>query len=155
MPETPSHPGRNLFVNIPVADLDASVAFFGDLGFTFNPLFTDETATCMLVGEQSFFMLLTIPRWHEFSDRDRADLTRQTPACYAFSVDSRTEVDHLADRAIDLGAERVGEPEDHGFMYSRAFRDLDGHHWDVMWMDPAAALDGPEAASRPETAAST
>ncbi len=145
--ETPAHPSRNLFVNIPVDDLDASVEFFTTLGFTFNPLFTDETATCMLVGEQAFFMLLTKPRFLEFAkERGIDELSYDTSnASYAISVDSREEVDGSAELAGEHGGRPVGEPTDHGFMYGRAFDDPDGHCFDVLWMDPAAVTQGPEA----------
>jgi predicted lactoylglutathione lyase len=146
--DTPQHPGRNLFVNIPVDDLDASVAFFTKLGFTFNPLFTDETATCMLVGEQAFFMLLTKARFAEFAkERGIDEVTSNTSgASYAISVDSREDVDRIVDLAASNGGTAVGEPQDMGFMYSRGFDDPDGHCFDVLWMDPAAAAAGPEAA---------
>ena len=142
---TPAHPGRNLFLNLPVADLQRSVEFFTKLGFTFNPQFTDEHATCMLVGEQAFFMLLDKPRFADFAKLPIADPTTHTPALYCFSTDSRAEVDTLTDTALAAGGAIAGETMDHGFMYSRSFLDLDGHHWEVMWMDPAAAAGGPEA----------
>lgn len=143
----PKHPGRNLFVNIPVENLGASVAFFTTLGFTFDARFTNETGTCMLVGEQAFFMLLTKARFREMAPADRAlaDLSLVAPAGYAFSVHSREEVDRIADLALANGGIAHGEPEDHGFMYSRPFRDPNGHHFDVLWMDPVAAEQGPEA----------
>lgn len=140
---TPAHPDRSLFVNIPVDDLDASVAFFTKLGFTFDPHFTDETATCMLVGEQAYFMLLTKPRFQEFTKgRPLADLNSQVPAMYAISVDSRAQVDTLVDMAEAIGGSAIGEAHDMGFMYSRAFGDLDGHYFELMWMDPAAVEQG-------------
>ncbi len=134
-------------MHIPVDDLDASVAFFTKLGFTFNPLFTDETGTCMLVGEHAYFMLLTKPRFQEFTKgRPLADLHTQVPAMYAISTDSRAQVDELCDLAEASGGHAIGEPNDMGFMYSRAFADSDGHHFELLWMDPAAAAAGPEAA---------
>lgn len=144
--DIPQHPNRSLFVNIPVADLDASVAFFTKLGFTFNPLFTDETATCMLVGEQAYFMLLTRERFAEFAEgKTVGDPRAAVPAMYAISLDSREQVDELADIAEASGGTGDGS-QDHGFMYSRAFRDIDGHYFELLWMDPAAAEAGPEAA---------
>lgn len=143
---SPQHPNRSLFVNIPVEDLDRSVAFFTKLGFTFNPLFTDETATCMLVGEQAYFMLLTKPRFQEFTKgRPFADLATQVPAMYAFSTDSRECVDELIEAAVAGGGSEIGDGQDMGFMYSRAFSDLDGHYFEVLWMDPAAVEQGPES----------
>jgi uncharacterized protein len=144
---TPAHPGRMLFVSIPVADLDRSKAFFAKLGFGFNPMFTDETSTCMLVGEQAFVMLLAREKFAEFSKLPIADPTTHALALYCFSVASRDEVDAVTAAALTAGGTEVDDAEDHGFMYSRSFFDLDGHGWQVMWMDPAAAEQGPEAAA--------
>src|SRR3954462_11450338 len=142
---TPAHAGRMLFVNIPVADLERSKAFFSKLGFSYNPMFTDETAACMLVGEHAFVMLLSREKFAEFSKLPIADPTTHTLALYSFSVSSRDEVDAVSAAALAAGATEVDAAEDHGFMYSRSFYDLDGHGWQVMWMDPAAAEQGPEA----------
>ena len=141
---TPAHPGRMLFVNLPVADLERSKAFFGALGFSYNPAFTDETAACMLVGEDAFVMLLTREKFAQFAKLPIADATTHTLALYCFSVSSRDEVDTVADAAIAAGGQDHDDAEDHGFMYSRSFFDLDGHGWQVMWMDPVAAQKGPE-----------
>ena len=140
---TPAHPGRMLFVNLPVADVARSTAFFTALGFTFNPKFTDETATCMLVGEHAFVMLLSREKFAEFAKLPMADPTTHTLALYCFGVDSRDEVDTVSAAALAAGGTEVDDAEDHGFMYSRSFYDLDGHGWQVMWMDPAAAEQGP------------
>ena len=141
----PAHPGRMLFLNIPVADVERSKAFFAKLGFSFNPLFTDETAACMLVGEDAFVMLLRREKFAEFSKLPIADPTTHALALYYFSVSSRAEVDAVTAAALDAGATQADGAEDFGFMYSRSFFDLDGHGWQVMWMDPAAAQQGPEA----------
>ncbi|WP_406837250.1 VOC family protein [Streptomyces sp. AHU1] len=141
----PAHPGRMLFVNIPVADLELSKAFFAKLGFAFNPKFTDETAACMLVGEHAFVMLLTREKFAEFAKLPMADPTTHTLALYCFSVSSRDEVDAVSAAALAAGGTEVDGAEDYGFMYSRSFYDLDGHGWQVMWMDPEAAEQGPEA----------
>lgn len=129
---------RKLFVNIPVADLQRSIEFFESLGFSFNPQFTDATATCMLVGEDAYFMLLTRDRFASFSKRPVGDPRRETNALLAFSVSSRAEVDDVVRRALAAGGTRAAEPQDHGFMYGWSFYDPDGHHWEVFWMDPAA-----------------
>ena len=129
---------RKLFLNIPVRDLQRSIAFFETLGFTFNTQFTDATATCMLVGEDAYFMLLTREKFADFSGRPVGDPRQETSAMLAITAESRAEVDAFADKAIAAGASQVAEPQDHGFMYSRSFYDLDGHHWEVFWMDPAA-----------------
>ena len=141
---TPVHPGRTLFVNMPVADVARSTAFFTQLGFSFNPMFTDETATCMLVGEHAFVMLLSREKFAEFSKLPIADPTTHALALYCFSVSSRDEVDAVTAAALAAGGTEVDDPEDHGFMYTRSFFDLDGHGWQFMWMDPAAAEQGPE-----------
>ncbi|KUO10978.1 glyoxalase [Streptomyces sp. DSM 15324] len=136
-----------LFVNLPVADLERSKAFFAGLGFRFNPLFTDETAACMLVGEHAFVMLLTREKFAEFAKLPMADPTTHTLALYCFSVSSRDEVDEVSAAALAAGASEADGAEDHGFMYSRSFYDLDGHGWQVMWMDPKAVEQGPEAST--------
>jgi predicted lactoylglutathione lyase len=133
-----------LFVNIPVADVERSKAFFAGLGFTFNPLFSDETAACMLIGEQAFVMLLGREKFAEFSKLPIADPTTHALALYCFSVSSRAEVDEVNAAALAAGATEADDAEDYGFMYSRSFFDLDGHGWQVMWMDPTAAEQGPE-----------
>ena len=141
----PAHPGRMLFVNIPVADLERSKTFFARIGFSFNPAFTDETSTCMLVGEQAFVMLLTREKFAEFSKLPMADPATHALALYSFSVSSREEVDAVAEAALAAGGVEADGLEDYGFMCSRSFFDPDGHGWQVMWMDPVAAQEGPEA----------
>jgi predicted lactoylglutathione lyase len=141
----PAHPGRTLFVSIPVTDLERSRSFFAELGFSFNPAFSDETAACMLVGEHANVMLLTREKFAEFSKQPIADPATHALALYSFGVPSRNEVDAVADAALAAGATKADDPEDYGFMYARSFFDLDGHGWQVMWMDPAAAEQGPEA----------
>ncbi|HEY7076950.1 MAG TPA: VOC family protein [Solirubrobacteraceae bacterium] len=140
-----AHPGRMLFVNMPVADLERSKAFFAKLGFSYDPAFTGETAACMPVGEQAYVMLLPRERFAEFAKLPIADPTTHTLALYCFSVSSRDEVDAVSAAALAAGGREADGAEDHGFMYSRSFYDLDGHGWQVMWMDPAAVEQGPEA----------
>jgi predicted lactoylglutathione lyase len=144
-PMTTAHPGRMLFVNMPVTDLERSKAFFAQLGFSFDPKFTDGTAACMLIGEHAFVMLLTREKFAEFSKLPNADPATHALALYSFSVSSRDEVDSVAAAALAAGAAEADDAEDYGFMYSRSFFDLDGHGWQVMWMDPAAVEQGPEA----------
>jgi predicted lactoylglutathione lyase len=136
-PATP----RKLFVNIPVRDLQRSIEFFEGLGFTFNRQFTDATATCMLVGADAYFMLITGEKFRDFSKRPVGDARQETNALFAVSVSTRDEVDALVEQAVALGGSHVTDPQDHGFMYSWSFYDLDGHHWEVFWMDPSA-VDG-------------
>ena len=127
---------HKLFVNIPVRDLQRSIEFFEALGFSFNPQFTDATATCMLVGEDAYFMLLTTERFAGFSKRPLGDPATTTNALYALGVESREAVDAMVKAAVAAGGSHALEPQDHGFMYGWSFYDLDGHHWEVFWMDP-------------------
>jgi len=129
---------HKLFVNIPVNDLQRSIEFFEALGFSFNPQFTDATATCMLVGEDAYFMLLVRDRFTGFSKRPLGDARKETSALFALSVDSREEVDAMVKKAVAAGGSYAVDPQDHGFMYGWSFYDLDGHHWEVFWMDPGA-----------------
>ena len=129
---------RKIFVNLPVRDLARSVAFFTRLGFSFNPQFTDENATCMIVSEEAFVMLLVEPFFKSFTTKQICDTAASTEGLFALSASSRAEVDELVNTAIAAGGSQAMEPKDHGFMYVRSFYDLDGHHWEVLWMDPAA-----------------
>jgi uncharacterized protein len=142
---TPAHPGRTFFVSIPVADLERSKAFFAQLGFSFNPGFTGESAACMMIGEQASVMLLRRERFAEFSKLPAADPATHALALYCFSVPTREQVDELSAAALAAGGSEADGAEDFGFMYTRSFFDLDGHGWQVMWMDPVAAEQGPEA----------
>jgi predicted lactoylglutathione lyase len=146
-PANPAHAARKLFVNMPVADIERSKAFFAELGFAFNPLFGDENGACMLVGEDAFVMLLSREKFAEFSKLPIADPATHALALYCFSVAARDEVDTVAEAALAAGGREADGPEDHGFMYSRSFFDLDGHGWQIMWMDPVAAQQGPEVAA--------
>ena len=132
---------RMIFVNLAVDDLGRSVEFFTQLGFEFDPRFTDESATCMVVSDQAYVMLLVKERFKEFTPKPLADATAQTEAIIAVSADGRDEVDRLASAALEAGGTEANEPLDHGFMYSRSFHDPDGHLWEVVWMDMSAAPD--------------
>jgi hypothetical protein len=132
-PATP----RKLFVNIAVSDLQRSIDFFEALGFTFNQQFTDATATAMLVGEDAYFMLLTKEKFAGFSKRPLGDPATTTNAIYALEVESREAVDAMVKAAVAAGGAHAMEPQDHGFMYGWSFYDVDGHHWEVFWMDPS------------------
>jgi predicted lactoylglutathione lyase len=131
---------RTLFVNIVVRDLKASMDFFRQLGFEFNPQFTDENAACMIVSDDAFFMLLTPPHFARFSKRKPSDPRERTEALYAISCASRAEVDDMVKTAIGAGGSPAMDPQDHGFMYQSSFYDPDGHHWEVVWMDPKAVV---------------
>ena len=129
---------RKIFVNLAVKNLDTSVAFFTKLGFAFDPRFTDEQATCMIVSDEAFVMLLVRNRFQDFTEKEIADSTTHTEAIMALSAESREQVDELANRALEIGGAPASDPIDQGFMYSRSFQDPDGHIWELVWMDPAA-----------------
>ncbi|HTM79382.1 MAG TPA: VOC family protein [Devosia sp.] len=128
----------NIFVNLPVADLAASKMFFGKLGFTFNAQFTDDTAAAMVIDSNIFAMLLTHAKFQQFTPKTIADAQTSSEVLIALSRDSRDAVNAMFDAAIAAGATEVRPADDHGFMMSRAFSDLDGHIWEIIWMDPAA-----------------
>lgn len=141
---TPTHPGRALFVSIPVADLERSTAFFTKLGFRFDPAFSGDGVARMLVGEHTSFMFGTHATFEQLSHRPMADPMKHALALFAFTVDTREEVDTVAETALAGGGTEADGPEDHGFMYARSFFDLDGHGWQVMWMNPAAGHEDAE-----------
>lgn len=128
-----------MFVNLPVRDLDRTVTFFTALGFSFNPKFTDENATCMLVGDDCFVMLLVEPFFRQFTDKQLCDTATSIETLVALGADSREGVDALLKAALDAGAREPRPVQDHGFMYTRSFEDLDGHTWEIFHMsgDPA------------------
>ncbi len=140
---------HKLFVNIAVSDLARSMQFFRTLGFDFNPKFTDQNAACMVVSEDAYFMLLSEPFFRNFTTRTKCDTTTHTEALFAFSCDSRAEVDEFVNIALQAGASRAMDPVDHGFMYGSSFYDPDGHHFEVFWMDPVAAEQGPPQMQEP------
>lgn len=129
---------RSIFVNLPVSDLDRSVEFFTQLGFSFNAQFTDENATCMVVNEQAYVMLLVTDRFKAFTTKDIGDATSHTEVILAVSADSKQAVEDLVDKALAAGGTRSNDPIDEGNMYGWSFQDPDGHLWEVIWMDPAA-----------------
>jgi len=126
----------NIFVNLPVSDLNRSVEFFTKLGYTFNPQFTDENATCMIVGDNIYVMLLVKDYFKTFTPKPVADTKNSTGALVALSAESRDAVNQIVETALSAGARRYNEPTDHGFMYQWGFEDPDGHIWEYMWMDP-------------------
>ncbi|MFJ7056343.1 VOC family protein [Streptomyces griseobrunneus] len=127
-----------IFVNLPVKDLETSKGFFEKLGFTTNPQFSDDKTACVVLSDTIFVMLLTEPRFKDFTKKDIADASKTTEVILALSADSREKVDQLADAALAAGGFPAGETQDMGFMYGRSFQDPDHHIWEVMWMDPAA-----------------
>lgn len=127
-----------IFVNLPVRDLERSIAFFRALGFSFNPQFSDETAACMVVSDTIFVMLLTHEKFAGFSPKPITDTSQSLQVLITLSRDSRAAVDAIVAAALAAGGTTADEPTDYGFMYDHSFLDLDGHGWGVMWMDPAA-----------------
>jgi uncharacterized protein len=125
-----------IFLNLPIKNLKKSVDFFSGLGFTFNAQFTADDSTCMIVGENIFVMLVEEAKFQGFLSKPIAD-PRTTEVLLSLSCASKDEVNFLAETAFSLGGKKVNEPEDNGFMYSWGFEDLDGHVWDLFWMDPA------------------
>lgn len=126
----------NIFVNLPVSNLSRSIDFFTKLGFAFDGRFSDEKAACMIIGENMYVMLLVKEFFKTFTKKAVADTTQQAAAILALSTGTREGVDVLANKALEAGAMPSMEPMDQGFMYNRSFEDLDGHLWEVFWMDP-------------------
>jgi len=131
-----------IFVNLPVKNLKNSIAFFTKLGFTFNAQFTDETATCMIVSENIFVMLLTEAKFKAFTPKPICDATKSTEVLVALSSESRANVDEMVRKAVAAGGSTYNKPQDHGFMYGHGFQDLDGHIWELFYMEPSAVKQG-------------
>jgi len=128
----------NIFVNLPVKDLNKTVEFFTKLGFTFNPQFTDENATCMIVGKDIFVMLLVEKFFKTFTKKEISDTTKNTEAIVALSAQSREEVDQMMEKVLNAGGREARDPQDHGWMYGRSFEDINGHLWEIFYMDESA-----------------
>lgn len=122
------------FLNLPVKDLDRSVEFFTALGFTFDQNFTDENATCMVISDDAYAMLLVEPFFKSFIAKDVADATKVAEVITALTAESREQVDELVDKARAAGSPRIGEVMEEGPMYSRSFEDPDGHLWEIFHM---------------------
>ena len=131
-----------IFVNLPVKDLDRSIKFFTSLGFDFNLKFTDETATCMIVAENIFVMLLTQEKFQTFTPKPICDATKATEVLVCLALGSRAEVDGMVGKAVAAGGTTYNQPQDHGFMYQHGFQDPDGHIWELVHMVPDAAGAG-------------
>ena len=125
-----------IFMNLPVKSLDRSMDFFAALGFDFNPQFTNEHGACMVIGENTYAMLLTEPMFKGFTPKEIADATKTTEVMTALMVENRDTVDAMMEKALSAGGTEVRDPHAHGFMYGRAFNDPDGHIWEIGWMDP-------------------
>lgn len=127
-----------IFVNLPVNDLDASKKFFTELGYALNPQFSDENAASVVISDTIVAMLLTKPFYSSFTKKEIADATKTSEVMLCLSAESRAKVDELVDKAVAAGGTASEKVQEMDFMYGRAFDDLDGHTWEVVWMDPAA-----------------
>ncbi len=126
-----------IYVNLPVKDLQRSMDFFAKLGYTFNPRFTDKNAACLVISDTIYAMLLVEEFFMSFTKKQIVDTKKASEIVIALSTESRAEVDKFIEKAKKAGALVAGPPAENDFMYSRAFEDLDGHNWEIMWMDPA------------------
>lgn len=133
---------RQIYVNLAVKDIDRSVGFFKRLGFDFDPKFSSENAACIIAGEDIFVMLLVESFFKTFTDKELCDATKSTEVLVCLSCDSRAQVDDLVAKAAAAGGTVPREPQDYGFMYGHAFEDLDGHIWELIYMDPNAQVQG-------------
>lgn len=126
---------KQLYVNLPVKDVNKSIDFFTRLGFEFNPTFTDEKAACLVIGENMYAMLLQEDFFQTFTKKELANPTEHTEAIVALSVDSKEAVDDLVNKALEAGGKPSNDPMDGGFMYGWSFEDIDGHLWEVLYTD--------------------
>ena len=127
-----------IFVNLPVKDLSRTVEFFKKLGFAFNAQFTDENATCMIINDNIFVMLLVEKFFKSFTKKEICDTTKDTEVIIALSTDSREKVDEMMQNVFEAGGKESREPQDHGWMYGRSFQDINGHLWEIIYMDEKA-----------------
>ncbi|MFE0506719.1 VOC family protein [Peribacillus butanolivorans] len=126
---------EKIFVNLPVKDLNASIEFFTKVGFDFNEQMTNENATCVVISESIYVMLLVEDYFKTFTKREIPDSAKSTEAIVALSVKSKGEVDEIVNKALDAGGKPFNEAIDHGFMYGWSFQDIDGHLWEIFYMD--------------------
>jgi uncharacterized protein len=131
-----------IFVNLPVKHLDKSMEFYKKLGYQFNPQFTDETAACMVISEDIYAMLLTHAKFKDFTPKAICDATKSTEVLVCLSCENRGQVDDLVRKAVAGGGTTFAEPKDYGFMYQHGYQDLDGHIWELIYMDAAAVQQG-------------
>ncbi len=127
-----------IFVNLCVSDVAASKKFFSELGYTINEQFSDDTTASVVISETIVVMVHTEEKYSQFTKKEIADSKKTSEVLIALSAESREKVDELVGKAVAAGGSVSGETQDHGFMYGRAFDDLDGHTFEVVWMDPAA-----------------
>ena len=133
---------KNIFINLSVKDVQKSTNFFKELGFEFNPQFSDETTSCLIIGDNIFAMIMNEERFNGFSKKEIVDTTSSSEVILTFSAKSRDQVDEMVNKALSSGGKTFSEPIDHGFMYIWGFQDLDGHLWEVTYMDESAMNQG-------------
>lgn len=126
------------FINLPVKDLKKTMDFFSQIGFEFNLQFTDDKAACMVINQNTYAMLLVESFFQTFTKKELVDATRSTEVLVALSADSRAQVDEIVNKALSVGGSPANDPQDHGFMYGWSFQDIDGHIWEVVYMDETA-----------------
>ncbi|MET9086444.1 VOC family protein [Streptomyces sp. NPDC090075] len=127
-----------IFVNLATDDVAASRKFFTELGYTINPQFSNDDCSCVVISDTIIAMLLGKQRYADFTKKEIADSRKTSEVLICLSAESREKVDELVEKAVAAGGTANDDVQDHGFMYGRSFDDLDGHSWEVMWMDPAA-----------------
>lgn len=126
---------RKLFINLAASDLKASTDFFLQLGFSFYPQFSDDTASCIVLSDDLYLMLLTNEKFVSFSPNPLINSHQQTEVLNCLSCHSKAEVDELVQKAVKVGGKTYNQPQDHGFMYAHGFQDLDGHVWELVYME--------------------
>lgn len=129
---------KNIFINLPVKDLNKSTNFFKELGFEFNPQFSDETTSCMIISDNIYALIMIEERFKGFSKKEIVDTTTSSEAIFCLSAESRDQVDELVNKALSSGGKSYSDHQDHGFMYIWGFQDLDGHLWEVAYMNESA-----------------
>lgn len=132
---------NQIFVNLPVRDLRKSMEFFHKIGFTFNPRYTDDKAACMVISDNIYSMLITESYFRSFTKKEISDARKSTEVLIALDASSREEVDDMVARAVKAGGITYMKPQDHGWMYGHSFADLDGHQWEILYMDESAIPD--------------
>ncbi|MED4888407.1 VOC family protein [Lysinibacillus fusiformis] len=133
-----SFQSKNIFINLPVKNVKKSTSFFQELGFEFNQQFSDETTSSMIISESIFALLMVEDRFKGFSNKEITDTSVSAEAILCLSAENREQVDQLVNKALASGGKPYSDPQDHGFMYGWGFQDLDGHIWEVVYMDEHA-----------------
>ena len=130
-----------IFLNLPVKDLNRSIAFFTQLGFSFNPKFTDDKATCLIIGENINAMLLVEEFYKTFTNKQICNTDTTSEVLISISVETREEVDEMIEKVVKAGGSEYMKTQDYGWMYHRTFLDIDGHHWEIFFMDESQIPD--------------